>query len=198
MAEVKRETDRFLALPSFIKADKGAKFSGKKRGDAYHKVMELLDFSKSADMIDELYNNGKITEGEKNCVEKKDIEQFLNSDLCKRINSSERVEKEFPIFCQYTPEDFPKNLPDDEEKPFIQGIADLFFVENGEIVLVDYKTNRKTSSKESDESFIEQLKEEYVGQLRIYSKALEKMTKMRVKECYLYSFHINKAIHVEI
>lgn len=184
-AETRERGDRFFKTPSFIKAEKTALLSGKKRGDAYHKVMELLDFSKSEDILDELYNDGKLTEAEWKCVRKEDIKGFLESDLCKRINKSPRVEKEFPIFCQYTPE----NFPEDEEKPFIQGIADLFFVEDGEIVLVDYKTNRNITEEE--------LKEEYVGQLKIYSAALEKVTKKRVKECYLYSFDKNKAILVD-
>ena len=182
----KKKRNRYFKKPSFIKKGGTTKLSGKKRGDAYHKVMELLDFSRTEDMLDELYNDGKITEAEWNCVNKKRIKHFLESDLCKRINNAQRVEKEFPFFCQYTPKDFPEN----EEKPYIQGIADLFFVENDEIVLVDYKTNKNTAEGK--------LKEEYIGQLKVYKEALEKITKKHVKECYLYSFDKNKAILVEI
>ena len=72
----------------------------------------------------------------------------------------------------------------------MQGIADMYFVENGEIVLVDYKTNVNITPKE--------LIEEYKGQLSIYKAALEEMTGMRVKECYLYSFWLDEAIGVNV
>ena len=83
-----------------------------------------------------------------------------------------------------------ENWSEDEEKPFIQGIADMFFTENDEIVLVDYKTNKNTTP--------EQLTEEYRGQLMIYSKALTEATGMRVKECLLYAFSLGREIKVEV
>ena len=68
--------------------------------------------------------------------------------------------------------------------------SDLYFVENGEIVLVDYKTNQNTAP--------DVLREEYEGQLRIYAQALEKMTCMKVKECYLWAFSAGTAVKIEI
>ncbi|MDE7234134.1 MAG: PD-(D/E)XK nuclease family protein, partial [Ruminiclostridium sp.] len=103
---------------------------------------------------------------------------------CRRIRESAEVHREFPIFCEYTPEAF----PDGEEKPFIQGIADLYFVEDGGIVLVDYKTNAGVSA--------EILREEYEGQLHIYRDALERMSGLRVKECLLYAFSLGETIPI--
>lgn len=174
--------DRFLKMPTFIKGDEPKKLSGKKKGDAYHKAMELMVFSGSLSQLDDLYSKGKLTEAEYNSIDKNEVSAFLKSDLCRRINESGEIHKEFPIFCEYSPEGFPEN----EEKPFVQGIADLFFVENGEIVLVDYKTNKGATP--------EMLKEEYEGQLEIYGKALEKMTGMPVKERYLWAFTLKKAV----
>ena len=65
----------------------------------------------------------------------------------------------------------------------------MFFTEKGEIVLADYKTNRNTTVKK--------LTEEYRGQLAIYKKAIEEMTGLRVKECWLYSFSLGQCIMVE-
>lgn len=175
--------DRFLRVPSFLRED-GERLSGKKKGDAYHKALEMLDFSGGVGQLDALFQSGKLTEAERRSIDDGEMSAFLGSGLCRRIRESAEVHREFPIFCEYTPEDF----PDGEEKPFIQGIADLYFVEDGEIVLVDYKTNARTSA--------ETLREEYEGQLRIYRDALERMTGLRVKECLLYAFTLGETIPI--
>jgi len=57
-------------------------------------------------------------------------------------------------------------------------------------VLVDYKTNANADP--------DTLRAEYEGQLKIYAEALEKMTCMRVKECFLWAFTAKTSIKVEI
>ncbi len=183
-AETVTGVDRFLKTPTFIKGENKRKLSGKKKGDAYHKAMELIDFSGGSLQLDELHRRGKLSDKERECIDEKEVAAFLESGLCRRITESSEVHKEFPIFCEYTPEDF----PEDEEKPFVQGIADLYFVEDGEIVLVDYKTNLNTNP--------DVLRAEYEGQLEIYAKALERMTGMPVKERYLWAFTAKTAIKV--
>ena len=74
------------------------------------------------------------------------------------------------------------------ELAVIQGIMDLYFVEDGELVLVDYKTDRVKRGQESV------LTEHYKSQMETYQKALEQMTGQRVKEVYLSSFTLNKNI----
>lgn len=175
--------DRFLRVPSFLRED-GGRLSGKKKGDAYHKALEMLDFSGGVGQLDELFRSGKLTEAERRAIDDGEMALFLDSPLCRRIRGSAEVHREFPIFCEYTPEAF----PDGEEKPFIQGIADLYFVEDGGIVLVDYKTNAGVSA--------EILREEYEGQLHIYRGALERMTGLRVKECLLYAFSLGETIPI--
>ncbi len=183
-AEKSSGMNRFLRMPSFTKGDEPKKLSGKKKGDAYHKAMELMDFSGSAGQLDSLYERGKLSAAERNSISDEEITEFLESGLCERINRSGTVHKEFPIFCEHIPE----NFPDDEEKPFVQGIADLFFEEDDGIVLVDYKTNVGQNE--------EQLIEEYSGQLQVYANAISRMTGKRVKECYLWSFTLRKEIKV--
>ena len=185
---------RFLRTPSFLKEEERGKLSGKKKGDAYHKAMELLDFSGSTSQLDSLFEKGKLTAIERDSISDEEISAFLGSSLCKRAVSSGKIRREFPIFCEYDPKlwgDFGVSGWDKgEERPFVQGIADMFFVEEGEIVLVDYKTNVNVTPKE--------LIEEYKGQLSVYKTALEEMTGMRVKECFLYSFSLGEAIEVPV
>lgn len=60
----------------------------------------------------------------------------------------------------------------------------MFWVEDGKIVLLDYKTDSVKS--------VEELWARYETQLAYYSEALEKMMGMPVKEKYLYSFRLEE------
>ena len=71
-----------------------------------------------------------------------------------------------------------------EEKVLIQGIIDVFFVEDGEIVLLDYKTDVIDS--------LEALWNRYSVQIQYYEEALTKLTQQPVKEKILYSFYLEK------
>lgn len=177
----------YLGLPVFIKKDKP--LTPKERGDLYHKVMENLDFyAENAEReLSRLKESGVITEKERLEIKAAEIQGFLDSSLCKRAVNAEEVNREFPIFTTVNAAN--TENPQNEDLSFIQGIADMFFTEKGEIVLADYKTNRNTTVKK--------LTEEYRGQLAIYKKAIEEMTGLRVKECWLYSFSLGQCIMVE-
>ena len=75
-----------------------------------------------------------------------------------------------------------------EETVLVQGIIDAYFLEGEEIVLVDYKTDRVEPGEE------EKLINIYHSQLEDYARALERMLKKKVKECYIYSFALKKPI----
>ena len=70
----------------------------------------------------------------------------------------------------------------------MQGIIDAYFVEDGEIVLVDYKTDRVRRGQE------QKLIDLYHVQLEDYAQALERMTGKKVKEKIIYYFTLQKEI----
>ena len=72
------------------------------------------------------------------------------------------------------------------ENIVVQGAVDLLFVENDEVVIVDFKSDR---SKDENE-----LIDSYKQQLEIYAKACSKLLKLPAKELYIYSFALKKAI----
>ena len=74
------------------------------------------------------------------------------------------------------------------ETVLVQGIIDAYFVEDGEIVLVDYKTDRVRRGQE------QKLINLYHVQLEDYAQALERMTGKKVKEKIIYSFTLHKEI----
>ena len=78
-------------------------------------------------------------------------------------------------------EEFPS-----EEKVLIQGIIDVYFIEDGQIILLDYKTDAVKTGNE--------LKERYQTQIDYYTEALERITGYKVKEKLLYSFALNTVV----
>ena len=60
---------------------------------------------------------------------------------------------------------------------------------DGEIIVLDYKTDRVQNEAE--------LKDRYQEQLRLYTKALEQIIRKKVKEQIIYSFTLRKEIHLE-
>jgi ATP-dependent helicase/nuclease subunit A len=76
-----------------------------------------------------------------------------------------------------------------DEMIMIQGIADCALLEDGKLVVVDYKTDRLSHE--------DMFREKYASQVLIYKKALKMATGYDVKETLLYSFHLGKEIRVE-
>ena len=66
----------------------------------------------------------------------------------------------------------------------IQGIIDVFFEEDGGLVLLDYKTDAIPSMGE--------LWNRYEAQMDYYGEALRKLTGKPVRERVLYSFHLEE------
>ena len=71
----------------------------------------------------------------------------------------------------------------------IQGIIDVYFEEDGELVVADYKTDRVSNGQE--------LIDKYQKQLDYYARALQNLTGKRVKEKIIYSFGLKKEIMLE-
>lgn len=177
----------YMGLPVFMK--KNRPLTPKERGDIYHKVMQFLDFN-AADAEEELKrlsDSGIITAQEKAAVKAAEIQGFLDSAVARRAAAAKEVFREFPVFTAVNLTGYEN--PEANDLSFVQGIADMFFVEDGEIVLVDYKTNRNTSA--------EKLRKEYEGQLKIYKKALEEMMGVKVKGCVLFGFSLGKEVWID-
>ena len=188
-------------VPRFIKGfDDEDKLSGAGRGTAYHRVMELLDDEilakddiTAADILDFLKrkeSEGRMDEPSVKSIYAKDIVAFLDTELGKRFRQASirgdlYRERQFMMGIPAT--EVSKDLPDGEIM-LIQGVIDAWFVEDGEIVLVDYKTDRVHTGQE--------LISRYKVQIDYYQRALERMTHMKVKERYLYSFTLGESVAI--
>ena len=77
------------------------------------------------------------------------------------------------------------------ELVLIQGVIDVFFIEDGEAVLLDYKTDRVPT-----EGGEEILRGRYRRQLDLYAEAIEKIKKISVKSKIIYSFSMEKELYL--
>ena len=188
------ETEAEMPVPGFMKAS-GEEYRGAARGTAYHRVMECLDYlqvetdGQLKKQLERLVESQKLSEQERDCIRILDIRRFVDSRLGQRMKNAavqRRLYREQPFVIQRS-----AAMLDDlwqGETVLVQGIIDAYFVEDGEIVLVDYKTDRVRRGQE------QKLIDLYHVQLEDYAQALERMTGKKVKEKIIYSFTLQKEI----
>lgn len=188
-----------LIKPKFLQEEKG--LSAAERGTIMHYVMQKLNLSRVNSIseikaqIEEMVLDKSLTEQEASTIWFKKIYKFYTSDLGKRVlkafNNNYLVRREFPFFTEIGSLQLGENLEKEiyeDEKVRLQGIIDLFFQEDEDIVLVDYKTDYVEEGNE------EEIIDRYRTQLTYYKEALEKVTGKKVKESYLYLFYIDKIV----
>ncbi len=178
----------FSSVPDFMAAD-GLSAAG--RGTVMHKVLQYVDFKNNANVIDEierLVEYQFITENEAKIVDIKAIERFFESSLYKRIAAADEVHRESRFVTEFSIGDIYDDVPQglENEKMMLQGAMDLCFIENGRMIIVDFKTDRVDS--------MEVLKQRYSKQLGLYQKACEKIYKLPVTEKIIYSLCLSESI----
>ncbi len=179
------------SMPAFMHENG---MTGAMKGVATHTFIQYADYEKArldvAAEAERLCTIGVITEAQVKGINKTALEKFFKGNLFERIRKSEKVmrEKKFTIEVPLS-EIYPETKGISDELMMIQGIADCAFVESGELVVVDYKTDRLKTEEE--------FRNKYANQVLLYKKALELCTGYKVKETLLYSFHLNKEIEVK-
>ncbi len=174
-----------LTKPAF---DEASKRRGSDVGNAYHHCMEHISYdvvknSSGKNLVDniafelhKLCDKGKITEDELSCLKAEKIAAFFGSELGKQLLKSRLIEREFPFYAEIEGSEIDDDL---SGKVGIQGRIDLLFEdENGEIVVVDYKTD----------SDIEKEKSAYSQQVKIYATILPMLLGKKVSRTCLYLF----------
>ena len=160
--------------------DNKKKASAADIGIAYHRIMEYLDFTKiSSSYIDDaardLLNKGAIEQDVFKKLDLAKIRAFFGSELGMRAimaakEGKLKKEKAFTLKTDWQGREI-----------LVQGVIDCCWEENGQMVLVDYKSGHVNPS-------------EYKTQVDLYSQAIEEGTGVLVKEAYLYLFEKAEAI----
>ena len=194
--DYEQEEEIMPLVPRFIEEKKEETYTGALRGTAYHRVMECLDYrrTENQDMIreqlKEWFDLKKMEEKEAESVRICDIWHFLETDLGQRTKAAalnRLLFREQPFVIARKASELEPEWKCGESV-LVQGIIDAYFIEDEEIVLVDYKTDFVRRGEE------QKLIERYHVQLEDYAEALERMTGRKVKERYIYSFALGKEI----
>ncbi len=187
---VKRVPD-FMKSPEELVEQKTGAF----RGTSYHRVLEIWDFAREYNIVQvqeeigNLVEKGTLQKDMAQCIEPNDVLAFLNSNLGKRMKKAaeeNHLYKEQPFVMKVPAKDV--YHIDTEEITIVQGIVDVYFEEDGRVVLLDYKTDQVKR--------IEELKEKYQAQLDYYEKAISQLTGKPVKEKIIYSFALKQNISI--
>lgn len=183
--DINKIIEKDFSQPTQIQ-DENLKTVAMKKGTLIHFILENMDFKKvntTQDVkkyIDELVAKNVLSNEDKKQIDVVRIYNFLNSKIGINLKISNSIYKEQEFIL------YDKKL----SNSVIQGIIDLYYINsNGNIDLVDFKTD-----KISDENIFVTL---YTKQLEIYKVALEKLTKLKVENTYIYSFNLNKEIKIE-
>ena len=183
---------RNLCKPKFL-AGKTA-LTGAERGTALHLVMQDLDFFCEPNeqsvraQIEAMRAQRKLTEEQAKAADAYAIVRFLRSDLAARIRKSKQVEREYRFSLLRPVRDF--SSLDADDSVLLQGVVDCFFEEDGELVVVDFKTDHVSCAQ------LDERAEHYRPQLEAYSMALTRVMGKKVKEKVLYFFSAGEEVRL--
>ncbi len=194
----KKNTELKFDIPAFLSEEKDI-LKGAERGTAYHTVLEHIHHDEHTDInsvksqLNALLEKRIISRTEYNSINAVKILKFLQSPLGRRVCKAKKVYRETPFIMQLSPDEvyINQNYDNTSAKMLVQGIIDLYFVEEDYIVLVDYKTD-----KVNEKNSVDAICERYKIQLDFYKKAIELSTSLKVKEMYLYLISTDEAVIV--
>ena len=190
-----KEDERFdfkLKRPSFM--SETDRLTGAERGTAIHTFFQYCNFenarNNTENETDRLINMGYINQVQAECINPDKIKAFFESSLYERISNSFSVWREKKFMVAVSQLALENGIMEKFRNTdnMIKGIIDLMFEEEDGIVIVDYKSDRGISETK--------LAERYKIQMQLYKSAVELTTGKPVKEIYLYSIELEKAIRI--
>jgi ATP-dependent helicase/nuclease subunit A len=166
-----------------VEEEEGGFFSAAEKGTITHYAMRYLDLFSGLDATAQLKGmNGRafLSAEETAAVDTGWVETFLKSDIAKRVRDAEAFYREMPFCLDMDAGEL--GYARSGGKVIVQGVIDLCFLEGGQWVIVDYKTDRVDRGTAPDAAL------GYKKQLDLYEKALFEITRIPVKERYIYFF----------
>ncbi|MDR2167207.1 MAG: helicase-exonuclease AddAB subunit AddA [Clostridiales bacterium] len=178
--------------PAFITG--AAQIDSAGRGIIIHTVLEHIDFHKRnpADisaLAAHLVNIKLLTSEEAKIIPVDLIANFLNSPLAERMRNAKNIYREIPFVISMPPELVNSAFLGTQGDMMVHGVMDCAFEENGQIVIVDYKTERIRGD-------IAEVVEKYRPQLEIYKLAAARIFGLKIQESCVYFFDRGRAVVV--
>ena len=196
VSELKKSKDSrptVLKRPGFLEG--GKRMTASMKGTLLHLAMQHMDPGRVSSLEDIKEQIKRLVElefiagDEAAEINPYKILKFFQSDVGRRMSASARLRREAPFFIELAAVDVYPELDRavyGSETMVLQGVIDCYFEEDGELVLLDYKTDFAED--------LDTVVENYRVQIDLYAKALEKVTGTKVKERYLYLFYLDRAV----
>ena len=192
-----------MAVPNFLLREDDENATAAQKGTAMHTFMQFCDFDRVVKNgvekeIEYLAEKRFIFESDKVKMDIPKLNAFFESDLAKKMMSSSEIYREKRFMIK-----LPANLFTQEsqelladEKILVQGVIDCAFVdENGELVLLDYKTDFFANG--TPRAFVEKtLRNRHGQQLGYYKRACETLFGKLPTHTYIYSFALGDTVEV--
>ena len=128
---------------------------------------------------------------EAEAVDAEAIVRLFASPLGKRMLAAPTLRREFKFSLLVDAERIYGCAPG--EQLLLQGVVDCFLEEDGEITVIDYKTDRLKSRAAARERA-----KVYAGQLSAYAYALTRICQKPVKECLLHFLSVGETVAVPL
>ena len=173
--------------PAFLEEEKAEAVN---IGTATHRFIRLIRLealrAEGADVqqviqqeLERMKAAGIVTAEEARLIRLSGVVSFFRSELGQRMLRSGEIEREADFTIRIDP----------QGPTMVQGIVDCVFRENGEWILIDYKTDHDTRP----ETFVPR----HEMQMNWYRTALERLTGTPVREMWLFALRAGKAYPVQ-
>lgn len=180
----------FSSRPAFLSEDD---MTAAQKGTAIHTLMQFADYNSFVNNpqseIERLVNGRFLTKAQADIADINKILNCFNNSEMRKFLAAEKTFREYRFAVKIKAADIYDSLPtSSDDEILLQGAVDCAYVEDGKVVIIDYKTDRVKTMAE--------LKERYEKQLKLYSYAMKISTGLEVSRCVIYSFTLNDTIEV--
>jgi len=180
-----------------------------KRGVATHLFMQFCDLERLSEFgvkeeLHRLVSERFISEQDKERVRIDEIELFLKSELLSEMRGAKKIYRELRFNVKLPAARFTgdpeKREAYEDRAVLVQGVIDCIIErEDGELILVDYKTDRLSGRELSDKALAAQkLTRSHASQLSYYKMAVEKMFGKTPLSVLVYSLPLGDTVEINV
>ena len=180
-----------------------------KRGIATHLFMQFCDLEHfaahgaRAELL-RLTREGFISEADAERVRLDEIEMFLRSELLSEMRTAKKIYRELRFNVKLPASHFTANAEKKalyaDRTVLVQGVIDCIIErEDGELLLVDYKTDRLSGEELKNRALAtEKLTRSHASQLSYYKMAVEKIFGKQPLSVAVYSLPLGDTVEIEL
>ena len=182
--------------PSVFRSAAHISLTGAEKGTATHILLQHIDLAKTLSEADvraelaQLVGKGFMTSQQADAVNAADIVGFFRSEAGRLLLSADRLRREFS-FSLLCPADRWFDSPEGEQV-LLQGVIDCLIEKDGQLIILDYKTDRISRDEVSGRAA------HYAPQVRTYAEAAERITGLKVSRGILYFLHCGVTAEISL